>query len=43
MVRYEINFSQQQRVLEILFETQFTYRIQQWEESYRELADTGPR
>ena len=43
MVRYEINFPVQQRVLRILFETQFPYRIQQWEESYRGLADTGAK
>jgi hypothetical protein len=43
LVRYEINFPAQQRVLRILFETQFPYRIQQWEESYLDTADKGAK
>lgn len=43
MVRYEIKFPEQQRVLRIWFEAEFPYRIQQWEESYRALADRGAK
>jgi len=43
MVRYEINFPQQQRTLRIFFEKEFPYRIQQWEESYRGPADPGAK
>jgi hypothetical protein len=39
MVRYEIDFPQQQRTLRIFFERQFPFRIQKWEETYRGAAD----
>jgi len=43
MVRYAIDFPQQQRILRIFFERQFPYRIQKWEESYRGPADPEAR
>ena len=38
MVRYEIDFPDEQRTLRIFFEKNFPYRIQKWEESYRGLT-----
>ena len=43
MVRYEINFPAEQRILRIYFEKEFPYRIQKWEESYRGLAAMGAK
>ena len=40
MVRYEINFPQENRTLRIFFDIDFPYRIQKWEESYRGLIGT---
>jgi len=34
LVRYELNYHGEQRSLRIVFEKNFPYRIQQWEESY---------
>jgi len=38
LVRYEINFPEEERTLRIDFEQDFPYRIQKWEESYRGLG-----
>ena len=38
LVRYEINYPDEQRTLRVFFEKDFPYRIQQWEESYRGLS-----
>ena len=38
LVRYEIDFPEEQRSLSIFFEKDFPYRIQKWEESYRGLS-----
>jgi len=43
LVRYEIDFPEDQRTLRIYFEKSFPYRIQKWEESYRGLADPEVR
>ena len=43
MVRYEIAFPEEQRTLRIFFEKDFPYRIQNWEESYRGLAQMGAK
>ena len=40
MVRYEIDFLEEQRSLRIFFEKIFPYRIQKWEESYPAPADS---
>ena len=40
LVRYEISFPDEKRNLRIFFENNFPYRIQKWEESYRESADS---
>ena len=43
MLRYEIDFSNEQRTLRIFFEKEFPYRIQQWEETYRGLIGAGAK
>lgn len=41
LVRYEINFPEEQRTLRIDFEQNFPYRIQKWDDSYPGLTRTN--
>ena len=40
-MRYELNYPGEQRRLRIVFEKNFPYRIQQWEESYPSISGTA--
>jgi hypothetical protein len=41
LVRYELNYPGEQRRLRIVFEKNFPYRIQQWEEAYPSINGTA--
>jgi hypothetical protein len=43
LVKYEVDLAGAQRTLRIVFEKDFPYRIQKWEESYRGLIGTGAK